>query len=99
MNRRVIVQLIGALGGLAMLATTAWAQSASPPPQANAEATVIRGRQMGFTAVSPALQAAIEAKYGKKPAPDPKSKGRNAYVGKHGFAYVSQCAEDKRKCK
>jgi len=61
------------------------------------ETTTIRGKNMGFTSVSPALEKDIEAKSGKKAAPDPKSKGPNAYVGKHGFAYVSPEAEGKKK--
>ncbi len=68
---------------------------AQGPGSGKTEATVIRGKLMGYSAVSPALQRQIEAKYGKKPDPDPKAKGPNAQVGKHGFAYVSPSAEGK----
>ena len=61
------------------------------------QTTTIRGKNMGFTSVSPALQEEIAAKKGTKPAPDPNSKGPNAQVTKHGFAYVSPAAEGKKK--
>ena len=57
------------------------------------EITQIRGKIMGFSSVSPALQKEVEAKNGKKPAPDLQSKGPNSSVNKHGFAYVSPKAE------
>ena len=61
------------------------------------QTTVIRGKNMGFSVVSPVVQKAVDAKYGKKPAPDAKSKGPNATVSKHGFAYVSPYKPPKGK--
>jgi len=81
---------------LLMLASCAVAFSQTQEPK-KTEVTVIRGKVMGHATVSPALQQEIEVRYGKKAAPDPKSKGPNAFVGKHGFAYVSPQAEAKDK--
>ena len=50
---------------------------------------VIRGETVGFVSVSPALQDAIEKKYGKRPDPDPNSAGPNTFVSKHGFVRLS----------
>lgn len=59
------------------------------------ETTVIRGKVMGFSSVSPALTKELDAKSGNKPAAPPK--GPHVFVGKHGFAYVSPHAEGKKK--
>ncbi len=42
-------------------------------PPKKTEITQIRGKVMGFSSVSPALQKELEAKHGNKPAPDPNS--------------------------
>ena len=59
------------------------------------ETTVIRGKVMGYSSVSPALIKELEAKQGKKPEAPPK--GPHVFVGQHGFAYVSPQAEGKKK--
>ena len=53
------------------------------------QTVTIRGKQVGFISVSPALQDAIEKKYGKRPDPDPNSAGPNTFVSKHGFVRLS----------
>ena len=57
------------------------------------ELTIIRGKVVGFTSISPALLKEIEAKYGKKPDKDPESMGPNVHVGKHSVTYVSPYIE------
>lgn len=57
------------------------------------EVNVIRGKPVGFSSVSPALQKQLEAKYGKRVAPDSKANGSNAQVTKRGFVYVTPTAE------
>lgn len=69
---------------------------AQGPPNNGKEVTVIRGKVMGFASVSPALTKELQAKQqGKKPEAPPK--GPHAFVGQHGFAYVSPHAEGKKK--
>ncbi len=64
-----------------------WAQAQAPP--SNKEVVVVRGKSVGFTSVSPALQAVVEKKYGKKSNPDSNAAGPNMFVGKHGFVRLS----------
>ncbi len=80
---------------LALLLPCAFALAQGRQP-GKTELIVIRGKVMGLATASPALQKEIQAKYGAKPAPDPKVKGPNAQVGKNGFAYVSPHAEGRR---
>ena len=58
---------------------------------------VIRGETVGFVSVSPALQDAIEKKYGKRPDPNPGAMGPNAEVRRDGFTYVSPSAKGRKK--
>ena len=69
-------------------------------PGRGKQTVTIRGKQVGFVSVSPALQDAIEKKTGKRPDPDPGSAGPNAFVSKHGLVRLSPYAtqgSDKKK--
>lgn len=59
----------------------------------------IRGEEVGFVSVSPALRKKIEEKTGNKPDPDPGAMGPNAEVTSTGFTYVSPSAKGKAKAK
>ena len=75
-------------------------QSASNPNAQSGRGrqdVVIRGETVGFVSVSPALEKQIEAKNGKKPAPNPGAMGPNAEVRSDGFTYVSPTAKGKKK--
>lgn len=67
----------------------AFAQQGSQLAPGKTEVASVKGKVVGYSNVSPALQKEIEAKYGKKPAPNPNAKGPNAQVTNRGFVYVS----------
>ena len=74
------------------------AQNQGNAPSGKGKKTVfIRGEDVGFVSVSPALENEIEKKHGKKPDPNPGAMGPNAEVGNNGFTYVSPAAKGKKK--
>ena len=59
----------------------------------------IRGEEVGFVSISPALQQSIAARSGNRANPNPGAMGPNAEVTSTGFTYVSPSAKGKAKGK
>lgn len=97
MTRKRVFLVVLTIAVLALLSVPLVMAQGQGQGRGRTEVTTIRGKVMGFASVSPALQAEIEARYGRRPRPDPNSRGPNAQVGRHGFAYVSPEAEKKNK--
>jgi hypothetical protein len=74
---------------LLLFCASAFAQQGPQFAPGKTEVASVKGKVVGYSNVSPALQKEIEAKYGKKPAPNPNAKGPNAQVSNRGFVYVS----------
>jgi hypothetical protein len=72
-----------------VLSAAACAQQGPQLAPGKTEVASVKGKVVGYSNVSPALQKEIEAKYGKKSAPNPNAKGPNAQVTNRGFVYVS----------
>jgi hypothetical protein len=90
-----VLTAIGA--ALALLVTPLGVSRAEEQASEKVAKIKIRGKEMGFVSVSPALVKAFEAANGNKPPETPTAINFNTHVWEYGFTYVSKQAEGKQK--